>query len=153
MSRDLPVVLPRTCGDCSACCTAVPVQDDVVGIDKPGHERCAYQARRGCSIYEHRPRACAVYTCMWIAGWGRLSDRPDRLGLVVETLQRSLPTVAIVTEVWPRAREGKRARQLLAALLHQLPTIIVHRLAHPPVVIGEMPALEDLQRLAEEMAS
>ncbi len=76
------------CGDCVACCTSrqfVHVEPDevdalahipdevrfaapglasghvVLGYDDEG--RCPMLGERGCTIYEHRPRACRVYDC------------------------------------------------------------------------------------------
>lgn len=88
-SSDVP------CGGCTACCTSaqfVPVGPDevdvlthippplrfpaphrpeghyVLGFDSEG--RCPMLGDSGCSIYEHRPRACRTYDCRIFAASG-----------------------------------------------------------------------------------
>lgn len=132
--RPMPVVAPRECGACSACCYAIPVRD--AALRKAGHRLCPHQGERGCGIYEARPESCREFRCMWLGGWGRLSDRPDRLGLVVEPVRPELPELAVVSEVWPGARNGRRAQYLVAALLAQVPTVAILRPDRDPVVLG-----------------
>lgn len=90
------------CGSCTACCRSsqfvhiapderetlavipkellfpaplLPRGHALLGYDDRGH--CPMLANDGCSIYEHRPRACRVYDCRVFAATGVLpSDRP-----------------------------------------------------------------------------
>lgn len=138
MAAELPIV--RSCGDCQACCRAIRVQtdpEDKHQIQKPHHQPCQHQGAKGCGIYEERPRCCAVFTCMWLHGWGRNSDRPDRLGLIFEPVNPLLPGVVLVTEVTPGARMGGRAGQLVRAMAAKVGKAFVLRQDKPPVLVSK----------------
>jgi Fe-S-cluster containining protein len=89
------------CGSCTACCTAsqfVGIEPDerdtldhipksllfpaprapaghvLMGYDERGH--CPMLVDGGCSIYEHRPRACRTYDCRVFAATGIVPDDP-----------------------------------------------------------------------------
>jgi Fe-S-cluster containining protein len=70
----------RTCGECTACCTAVAVQE----LNKPINVRCPHVCERGCSIYDHRPGPCAAFQCVWLHGILPDKFRPDQCGVVWE---------------------------------------------------------------------
>lgn len=79
---DLDLVPGRTCGDCTACCTVMAV--DQPEMQKEAGATCRHRAA-GCSIYETRPKLCRDYHC----GWRQLpildqSWRPDLSGVFVE---------------------------------------------------------------------
>ncbi|MGY3278082.1 hypothetical protein [Bradyrhizobium sp. S3.7.6] len=79
--------MKRECGDCTLCCTVMPVK----GIGKPANKRCSFQLDKGCSIYHDFPRKmpteCRVWNCRWLVNDG-MSDqpRPDQSHLVVDVL-------------------------------------------------------------------
>jgi len=56
--------MARYCGKCSLCCKLPYVAEISKSIDtwcaacKPG--------KGGCTIYDHRPRACANFRCAWL---------------------------------------------------------------------------------------
>ena len=87
------------CNGCTACCTSgqlIPVEADDADarahlppdalVAMPGqpelqvlrHEdgRCSQLTEAGCSVYEHRPRACRTYDCRIFAAAGVTSDKP-----------------------------------------------------------------------------
>jgi len=71
----------RSCGECDLCCTVLRV--DV--LRKAGGQRCRHQrGEGGCGIYDQRPGICRAYRCLWLKGGLRESDRPDRLGAVLD---------------------------------------------------------------------
>jgi len=72
----------RVCGECQACCTTLAVAD----IAKPKHTRCPSQCAAGCAVYASRPESCRLYKCSWLEGYGRAADRPDKSGVIMETL-------------------------------------------------------------------
>lgn len=41
-----------------------------------------------CEIYEDRPRTCRDYTCLWLAGYGRQNDRPDKSLMLIDNPNR-----------------------------------------------------------------
>lgn len=78
----LPLLL-RSCGDCSACCTPLGIDND--GLRKPPGVPCHHlgPAGRGCTIYATRPTHCQRYLCGWRNGIGEDAHRPDRLGILL----------------------------------------------------------------------
>ena len=80
MKNQLPIL--RQCGDCQACCEHVAVRT----FDKPAGVRCAHQCKAGCNVYGQRPSECATYQCSWLEGHGDDNDRPDRSGVIFETM-------------------------------------------------------------------
>jgi uncharacterized protein len=100
------------CDGCTACCTAsqfVHVAPDetgalahipaellvpaprlprghmVMGYDERGH--CPMLAEGGCSIYEHRPRACRMYDCRVFAATG-LEPEGDAAAPIADRVRR-----------------------------------------------------------------
>jgi len=127
----------RRCGSCTLCCRVVPV----LSLEKDAGERCHYQTRKGCSIYQGRPYACRVWSCGWLADpEARDMPRPDHAGYVVDIT----PDYIILTDtetgqsrkvgavqVWvdplhPDAWRDERLRRYMVtvARLHGMPTIV-----------------------------
>ncbi len=106
------------CGDCTACCTSsqfvhigpdetetlaripsellfpaprLPRGHVVLGYDERGH--CPMLIDGGCSIYEHRPRACRIYDCRVFAAAGlEIDDDKPMIARQVRRWRFSLPT-------------------------------------------------------------
>lgn len=57
-------------------------------LDKLGGVPCVHQdvGGQGCSVHTQRPGICRSYRCLWLSGGLRESDRPDRLGAVVDVV-------------------------------------------------------------------
>lgn len=75
------LVADRVCGDCTVCCTALPIQSD--SFQKTSGVTCRHCVS-GCAIYSDRPQACRDFHC----GWRQLpmlddAWRPDRSGVMV----------------------------------------------------------------------
>lgn len=79
------------CGSCTACCTALPVNK----LGKGAFVPCLFLRKpleffmtpvAGCSIYERRPRECRAWQCAWLKDGLDPELRPDRLGIVIDTL-------------------------------------------------------------------
>ena len=72
----------RSCGTCSACCTAKGVRE----LEKKAGVACTHvvEGSKACSIYDERPASCREYSCLWKLGAFDGFDRPDRLGVVME---------------------------------------------------------------------
>lgn len=78
-ARSLPLPqFKRSCGECTACCTALAVEE----IDKGVGVTCAHVCTKGCEIYSDRPKSCGDFSCLWLDGMFDLSERPDKLGIV-----------------------------------------------------------------------
>jgi hypothetical protein len=76
--------LPRRCGACMACCTALAV----AALEKPSGVRCPH-ACGGCRVYPTRPEECRTFACAWLQGLGRDEDRPDLAGVLVDLVWQS----------------------------------------------------------------
>jgi hypothetical protein len=54
----------RECGECTLCCKVMAV----TVISKPTNVWCEHcdKAGGGCKIYDHRPKACREFECLWL---------------------------------------------------------------------------------------
>lgn len=86
-------VSERECGECSVCCTYLAIRQP--DLSKPGLEPCVYlkvlageegYSCGGCQIYADRPDVCTTYKCQWMCGAGNDEDRPDRCGVLIDTV-------------------------------------------------------------------
>lgn len=71
----------RRCGDCTACCTIMGVEDYQPEPKKPG-VACPDVCSRGCRRYATRPASCRDFACLWVQGGLPKWMRPDRIGIV-----------------------------------------------------------------------
>lgn len=84
--------MKRACGACTLCCKLpssweVGTRPDGERYEfvKPAMQWCPdCQIGRGCAIYNQptKPHACRVFSCLWLQGFGRDEDRPDRAHVV-----------------------------------------------------------------------
>jgi hypothetical protein len=59
----------RKCGECTLCCTTQRVPE----LEKPGYTACQFcEIKKGCKIYDTRPKSCRDFDCAWLQG-----DMPD----------------------------------------------------------------------------
>lgn len=84
------LVPEKTCGDCTACCTVLPIK--ATGFTKLPNFTCKHLVAGGCGIYETRPDACRTYYCVWRQS-PRLDDtwRPDRSGVLITDEYDGIP--------------------------------------------------------------
>lgn len=84
------LVADRTCGDCTVCCTVLPIEAD--GFDKSSGVTCRHCISTGCAIYADRPRPCRDFDCGWLQ-LPMLDDawRPDRSGVLVVADNEGIP--------------------------------------------------------------
>jgi hypothetical protein len=108
----------RSCGPCTACCHVLGVG----ALEKPSWESCRHEAN-GCAIYDERPGGCKSYRCAWLKGDLDDGDRPDLVGLIVDTgLTKSfLPiwgaNALNVREVSPGASDTDKGAALIDRLV------------------------------------
>ena len=116
----------RACGPCQACCELPTVPE----LKKPMFTRCANLCAEGCAIYAERPDTCRVFVCAWLRGDALLADedRPDQLGLMLETCVSEAPGEAslqyvLIWETRPGVLEeaGSRAVGLVEGLTARWP--------------------------------
>lgn len=119
--------MKRTCGECTLCCTLVPVQE----IGKLPFTRCEHLCDSGCSIYSKRPQSCQLWSCAWLLTHTLIAERPDRSHYVINPLLATLAANredgAIIhfqaVEVWcdPAYPDAHRDPKLRAFLLTTIP--------------------------------
>lgn len=77
--------LLRQCGECRACCTPLAISE----LKKPAGVPCKHiggPRQRGCRIYASRPDSCRGYLCGWRTGLGGDNERPDRVGVLLSSI-------------------------------------------------------------------
>ena len=73
----------RSCGDCTACCSFIPIRSPE--LEKPSNTLCPHCiAGTGCTVYEIRPDPCRGWYCGWffLAALGP-AWHPGRSGVVI----------------------------------------------------------------------
>ena len=128
-NRAKPVNTARECGDCRVCCTLFEIAEVNKGLNRP----CRHQSgpgEPGCKIYGHRPQVCREFECAWKQGLSGEGDRPDRLGIMLYTVQLEDggPGLAIV-EATPGAFEKPRVREMISIYQNRKPGRIILRRA------------------------
>lgn len=135
-----PIALPlvasgRTCGECTACCTAISVYE----FRKKSGVRCENECGSGCGIYASRPQSCRDYSCLWLSGFieGDERRRPDQLGLVFDTSPiKTGGQLVWAHETRPGASREPAAQYLLGRLEKRFP-VLVRRTDGTGVLQGE----------------
>ena len=129
------------CGECTLCCTLLRVDE----LSKLGGSRCrqlrAAPAPPGCGIHATRPPICRAYACLWLAGGLDESDRPDRLGAVLDVATEGGVTRLRVHEATPGAFAGSaRLREIVAGYRESMPVRIsdVSRAGDPEAPVREL---------------
>jgi len=111
----------RACGECTACCTILAVDD----LKKGNYQPCVHECG-GCAIYDSRPSTCRTWSCGWLLGRieGDERRRPDKIGLIFnrEKLAGKFMTVAI--EVWPGAAKESSNAYLLRKMSQEKPIVL-----------------------------
>ena len=106
----------RTCGDCTACCTVLAVDE----LRKPMRWACDHVACGGCRVYDARPQSCRHFNCQWLLGEisGDDSARPDRLGVLFDFYQIAATNESrlVALEVWDGAFDEPAAAALISEL-------------------------------------
>lgn len=123
MTPRLPIITPRSCDACTACCTAM----DVPELAKPSGTRCPHLTAQGCDIYAERPASCRHFRCAWLARDSALMTtalRPDRSGVVVWQERTRLGVTVVAQETTPGAARGSRVAVLLRELAKARPLVV-----------------------------
>lgn len=75
----------RKCGDCVGCCLAPTL---MVEPHKPLGQKCTEVRdgrKKGCGIYETRPKGCKDYECHWLCNnFLERQHRPDKIGVIFD---------------------------------------------------------------------
>jgi len=81
------MVPARECGNCTACCTVLPIR--TAELQKTSHVLCVHcRESEGCQIYATRPQVCRDYYCGWRLLPGLPENwRPDLSGIFVDRVR------------------------------------------------------------------
>lgn len=87
----------RDCGECTVCCTALPIETPE--LRKVPGITCKHCISAGCAIYETRFPICRTYYC----GWRNLPElddawRPDKSGVLVSPQNENIPEKFVLRE-------------------------------------------------------
>lgn len=131
----------RTCGECTACCTNLGVQE----IQKPDFEDCRHQSTAGCAIYSERPAACMAYECLWLEGiLPESEDRPDRLGAVFSaSYSEFFGEFVQLTETRSGGATGDRVRGYVEIIGERIPVLLMEK-EHRTLIAGPKDIREKL---------
>jgi len=122
----------RSCGTCTACCTALGVLE----IDKPPCTPCKHLGTtKGCGIYETRPESCRRYHCMWRAGLISAERRPDRFGIVFDPIEE-LPNEILAREVRAGALGEAEVVRVLATIARERAVALIDSAGELQQVLG-----------------
>jgi hypothetical protein len=109
----------RRCGDCTVCCTVMPVTE----LAKPPYVTCSHCGPAGCGVYESRPLTCRGWSCEWWTGRLGLTDsqRPDKLGVMFSYHPRFI----VAHESRPGTALSKEAIRVLNRVKSQVALMFV----------------------------
>lgn len=118
----------RSCGECTACCLPFAVPE-VGKVDASWCPQCTIG--KGCNIYPTRPYACREFTCVWLNGKGEESDRPDRLGVMMDIQDQRIGDKEIgifhLWEIRPGALNQSRVVQVAKSVEEQGFVVASHK--------------------------
>lgn len=79
----LELVPGRECGECTACCVSLRIEEPT--LRKEGDVACPnLSGAGGCGIYLSRPKVCRTWHCAWRYMANLDADwRPDKCGLLI----------------------------------------------------------------------
>lgn len=86
----------KDCGSCAVCCKFL----DIPSIEKKADTWCQYcdpGRHHACNIYERRPKECTNFHCFWQAEEWYDWLRPDRCGVLFESLP-GVETIMVSTD-------------------------------------------------------
>lgn len=116
----------RKCGNCSACCTTLAINETARVVDADGtttakvlfekapNTRCEHvrQGNTCCGVYEKRPGPCKTFVCGWLQGMGANRDRPDKINVIFAMEETDIGPALILYETRAKASRSSRVRQL-----------------------------------------
>lgn len=129
--------MPRSCGPCTACCSALVIEE----LDKPAFSRCPHEVTQmpteasgssdqgcggSCNRYATRPASCSNFRCLWLDGHLTDADRPDRLGVIfTTTTHEQLGTIPMLIEVTPGRSRDTDIGHAVQRLTQKSPVLVL----------------------------
>jgi len=109
----------RSCGPCQACCSVLGVPE----LGKLSGDPCPHACSKGCGTYQNRPESCRAYECLWLQGLFREEDRPDQIGLVVDTNKTG--TMVVVREIHEGDFDKPEAQNFVRSIPKELTVYVM----------------------------
>lgn len=126
----------RQCGECRLCCKLLYIGEKGTRPDGTRYEFvhypgtwCKHAGEGGCALHGTplQPYSCKTFQCLWLLGFGREEDRPDKIKLVATVEVRSQrlspdgplepdEEYLIVYDAQPDAHLSKRAERFTTEL-------------------------------------
>lgn len=132
----------RSCGGCTACCKTHAVRE----VKKDVGQWCRHCDRGiGCRVYAERPRGCVDFKCQYLQGVGKPTERPDKVGFVVDSLELgNLGTIAVIYEYKAGTfKVSPLVRSWIASHAEYRSPLLVIPLEGPPVLHAPLDAVRN----------
>jgi Fe-S-cluster containining protein len=94
----------------------------IAELDKPANSPCKNLCEKGCGTYETRPSSCRDYGCLWLHGFGRTIERPDRVGYFLNNNEHR--TALVAYEARPGAFGERLVQDSLTKLARRHPVLL-----------------------------
>lgn len=131
-------------------------------VDTPRYEPCEHLKKKGkgCGIYDDRPMQCSAYSCYWLEGFGANRDRPDRLGIMLDSSAGIIEGIyklsgikcVAANEVRPGALRDPRVKQFIAQIMGKGLGILWQDREHKGPPIFALPGvLEKIEAAASKL--
>lgn len=120
----------RSCGECTACCVVLAIEEDPIHKDPVEPCRFLCQKGGGCGIYDERPELCQKFECLWLR-FSLIPEalRPDLCGIMLRIVDKDGSgrvedienAVVAAYETRPQALQEEAAQELIARLMVSFP--------------------------------
>lgn len=120
----------RQCGTCAACCVYLKVPSIMKKALTPCHflkkmdTEYTCGENNGCTNYDGKPDVCRDYRCSWLEGYGDIEDRPDKSGLLIDTMQR-IGNSLECKPIWEGADKTEKGKQLIKRFSQQSQKVVL----------------------------
>jgi hypothetical protein len=136
----------RQCDGCTACCTVMGVTE----LGKGNFIDCQHVVDRGCGIYGSHPKSCKDFVCMWRIGVGSDEQKPNLIGLVIDTTRpgHTFHPGLFIRELWDGAIEEQD--EFVGNLASKMIVFLIQRTG-PRRIIGPEDRMRSLMPHIERM--
>ena len=149
-------LLVRSCGECSACCTALKVPE----LGKGEREPCVHAKQivgtRRCLVYENRPDSCRKFRCAWLDGVGPVAARPDKTDIILVLTESKFGPTVQAFEMRDNAHLRPTNAEVIERLVRKGIVVVIfktdgtRRLLGPPSVVAKIQAMVKAQEPIDE---
>lgn len=112
----------RLCESCMACCTYFKITpmkkgplEHCLHADIKLHSKLSFTGNSSCGncgIYKTRPQVCRDYKCAWLLGYGDNEDRPDKSGMIIDTILK-IENCFQAKPLWDNAHNSTKGKDAI----------------------------------------